>query len=129
MPLPTSFDPSGTQIDGDPNLAGKIASRFESPKDPEHMGKEASAASRLFDLRLMIGSLFVLYGVLLTVYSFFDSQAEIDKAAGIHLNFWLGLSMLVAGLIFFLWAVLSPQKPPQAQDTATRISRPGPGST
>lgn len=113
MPEPTSDDPSATTTDGERNLAGTMASRFEPRKDPEHMGKEASATSRLFDLRLMIGSLFVLYGVLLTAYSFFDSKAEIDKAAGIHLNFWLGLSMLVTGLIFFLWATLSPEKPPQ----------------
>lgn len=126
MSEPTSSDPSAHKIER--NLPGKMASRFEPLKDPEHMGKEASAASRLFDLRLMIGSLFVLYGVLLTVYSFFDSRAEIDKAAGIHLNLWLGLSMLVAGLIFFFWAILFPQKPPQAYGTVTQIPRPGSGS-
>ncbi|MBO0812250.1 MAG: hypothetical protein J2P23_09420 [Microlunatus sp.] len=93
-----------------------MAGRFEPRKDPEHLGKEASAASRLFDLRLMIGSLFVVYGILLTIYSFFDTKAEIDKAAGIHLNLWLGLSMLLLGLIFFTWARLSPQKPPQPSE-------------
>ncbi|QGN35710.1 hypothetical protein GJV80_19100 [Microlunatus sp. Gsoil 973] len=61
----------------------------------------------------MIGTLFGIYGILLTIYSFFDSQAEIDRAAGIHLNLWLGLSMLVACVIFFGWARLQPQKRPE----------------
>jgi len=87
--------------------------RFEPPGDPEHTAKETSAASRLFDLRLMIGSLFGLYGILLTIYSFFDSPAEIARAAGIHLNLWLGLSMIAVCVIFFLWARLLPQKPPE----------------
>lgn len=114
MSEPTSqSSPSETQSERDRRLAAELAGRFEPQKDPEHLGKEASAASRLFDLRLMIGALFVVYGVLLTIYSFFDSQAEIDKAAGIHLNLWLGLSMLLIGLIFFGWARLQPQKPPE----------------
>jgi hypothetical protein len=94
-------------------LSREVASRFEPRPDPEHLGKEASASSRLFDLRLMIGTLFGIYGILLTIYSFFDSQAEIDRAAGIHLNLWLGLSMLLVCVIFFGWARLQPQKPPE----------------
>jgi hypothetical protein len=90
--------------------------QFEPPRDPEHTARETSAASRLFDLRLMIGSLFGLYGILLTIYSFFDSPAEIARAAGIHLNLWLGLSMIVVCVIFFLWARLLPQKPPEPSE-------------
>jgi xanthine/uracil/vitamin C permease (AzgA family) len=67
-----------------------------------------SAASKLFDLRILIGGLFTLYGVLLTVYSFFTTEAEIQKAAGININLWLGLGMLVLGLLFLLWVRLAP---------------------
>ena len=67
-----------------------------------------SAASKLFDLRLLIGGLFTLYGVLLTIYSFFTSPAQIQKAAGINMNLWLGLGMLVLGLLFLLWIRLAP---------------------
>lgn len=90
--------------------------QFEPRQDPEHAAKETSAASRLFDLRLMIGGLFGLYGILLTIYSFFDSPAEIARAAGIHLNLWLGIAMLIVCAIFFLWARLSPQKPPEPSE-------------
>ena len=76
-----------------------------------------SASSKLFDLRLLIGGLFTFYGVVLTIYSFFDSQAEIAKAAGIHINLWLGIAMLILGLLFLLWARLGPLAPPEANPT------------
>ena len=68
----------------------------------------ASAAAKLFDIRLLIGGLFTLYGVALTIYGFFTSQAELDKAAGININLWLGLGMLLLGLLFLLWRRLDP---------------------
>ena len=79
---------------------------------PEKDGETKSAASRLFDIRLMIGGLFVVYGVLLTVYGFFTSEAELKKAAGININLWLGLGMLVLGALFLLWLKLAPLQPP-----------------
>ncbi|RYY09934.1 MAG: hypothetical protein EON55_17350 [Alphaproteobacteria bacterium] len=74
-----------------------------------------SAASKLFDLRLLIGGLFTFYGVILTIYSFFDSPAEIAKAANIHINLWLGIGMLVLGLLFLLWTRLGPLTPPEPE--------------
>ncbi len=71
-----------------------------------------SAASKLFDIRLLIGSLFTLYGGLLIIYSFFTTQAQLEKAVGINMNLWLGLSMLVLGLLFLLWIKLSPLQRP-----------------
>jgi len=69
-----------------------------------------TTASRLFDLRTLIGALFVLYGVLLTVVGLFDNDAELAKADGIRINLWLGLSMLLLGALFLLWAWLRPLK-------------------
>ena len=67
-----------------------------------------SAASRLFDLRTIIGGLFVLYGLLLTVVGLFDNDEEVAKADGIRINLWLGLSMLLLGALFLLWVRLRP---------------------
>jgi len=78
----------------------------EPGHEVEH--KVMSAAAKLFDLRFMIDGLFGVYGVLLTIYSSFDSQAAIDKASGIHINLWLGLSMIVVAPIFGAWAKLQP---------------------
>ena len=76
-----------------------------------------SAASKLFDLRLLIGGLFTFYGVVLTIYSFFDSPAEIAKAAGIHINLWMGIGMLILGLLFLLWTRLGPLQAPEPEPT------------
>ena len=69
-----------------------------------------SAAAKLFDIRLLIGGLFLVYGVMLTIDGFFTSDKERAKAAGININLWLGLSMLVVGFLFLLWRHLNPTK-------------------
>jgi len=67
-----------------------------------------SAAAKLFDLRVLIGGLFTLYGVVLIVAGIFASPAEIQKAAGININLWMGIGMLIVGLLFLLWWRLKP---------------------
>jgi hypothetical protein len=67
-----------------------------------------SRSASLFDLRLIIGALFVLYGVVLTIVGIFDSQAELDRAAGVRINLWIGLGMLALGALFLLWMRLRP---------------------
>ena len=49
-----------------------------------------------------------MLGVLLVILGLFDSQEEIDKAAGVNINLWAGLGMLVVGLLFVAWALLRP---------------------
>jgi hypothetical protein len=65
-------------------------------------------AANVFDLRRIIGGLFVVYGVVLTVLGLFDSQEEIDKAAGVNINLWAGLGMLIFGLLMITWALTRP---------------------
>lgn len=67
-----------------------------------------SAASKLFDIRILIGSLFVLYGVMLIVASFFTTETEKSKASDLNINLWLGIGMLIVGLLFLLWFRLRP---------------------
>ena len=74
------------------------------------MSSETSArrAANLFDLRRIIGGLFVVYGLLLTVLGLFDTQEEIDKAAGVNINLYAGLGMLVFGILMIVWALTRP---------------------
>jgi hypothetical protein len=65
-------------------------------------------AVNLFDLRRIIGGVFVIYGLLLTILGLFDSQEEIDKAAGVNINLWAGLGMLVFGILMITWALTRP---------------------
>jgi hypothetical protein len=62
----------------------------------------------LFDLRMVIGGLLALYGVVLTVLGLFASDAARAKAAGININLWAGLAILAGGAIFVAWALLRP---------------------
>ena len=85
----------------------------------DYRNPDDTTASRLFDLRTLIGGLFVLYGLILTVVGLFDSEEEIAKADGIRINLWLGLSMLLLGLLFLLWVRLRPlrvERPPVTED-------------
>src|SRR3954453_4869292 len=68
----------------------------------------AERAANLFDLRRIIGGVFVAWGVLLTILGITESDAEIDKASGININLFAGLGMLVVGIIFLLWAFTRP---------------------
>jgi prolipoprotein diacylglyceryltransferase len=92
-----------------------------SPTQHSDNDTPRSAAARLFDIRLMIGALFVLYGVMLTVAGFFTSDADRQKAAGLNINLWLGISMLIVGIIFLIWFKVNPLRVEhESDDEATR---------
>ncbi len=57
---------------------------------------------------------------MLTIAGFFTSPEELAKAAGININLWLGIFMLLVGIFFLVWARLSPQKPPEPNLDGTR---------
>jgi hypothetical protein len=85
--------------------SGATSASQAAPVDPD---APQSAASKLFDIRLLIGGLFTLYGLMLTIAGFFTSDSARHKASGININLWLGIGMLVLGLLFLLWRQLSP---------------------
>jgi hypothetical protein len=61
-----------------------------------------------FDIRVVIAALIGIYGVTLTILGLVQSQPETDKAAGININLWGGIGMLVFAALFVLWARLRP---------------------
>ena len=65
-----------------------------------------SGARNLFDLRFIIGGLFLLYGAYLTIRGILDSTAAVEQAAGVRINLWTGLFALAIGGIFVAWALL-----------------------
>lgn len=72
--------------------------------------------AKLFDLRSFIGALFVIFGVLLIVPGIGASRATINKSAGINLQLWEGVIMLVVGIIFLAWVTLRPPPPVTAAE-------------
>ena len=80
----------------------------------------------LFDLRSVIGLLFVVYGLVLTILGIIgEKPEELAKAGGIALNLWTGLAMLAGGIIFYAWAFLKPPMPPTPDEIA-QIDEGGP---
>jgi len=68
----------------------------------------AERAANLFDLRRIIGGVFLAWGVLLIILGLTDSEAEANKAAGININLYAGIGMFVVGAIFMAWALTRP---------------------
>jgi hypothetical protein len=66
------------------------------------------ASTRRFDLRRILGALFVVYGVIVTIIGIVNLDSDVKRTGGIAINLWAGLAMLVLGLLFFLWDRLSP---------------------
>jgi hypothetical protein len=111
--------------------------------ETETSASRAAQAANLFDLRRIIGGVFVGIGLLLTILGLFESQANIDKAAGVNINLWTGIGMLVFGIFMITWALTRPlgdeltegetspgAAPPQGVDAAAlashqRRGRPG----
>ena len=77
-------------------------------------------ASRPFDLRIVIGGLFVFYGVVVLIAGIVDGAAAKQKAGGIDINVWAGLGMLLLGTFFLVWMRLNPlpDAPPADGDQA-----------
>ncbi len=86
-----------------------------------------SAAARLFDVRRVIGGLFVVYGVLVGIAGLLDSPAEVDRAQGVRINLWAGLGMLILGLLFLLWQWLRPSRAPEPEPGEPEPGEPEPG--
>jgi glucose uptake protein GlcU len=62
-----------------------------------------------FDIRLIIALLLGVYGLVLTIMGiWFTTDADKAKAAGVNINLWAGLGMLVFAALFTLWATLRP---------------------
>jgi hypothetical protein len=76
----------------------------------EEEARAARAANR-FDVRRLIGGLFVVYSVILIALGVAGSSHIKHKAAGINIDLWAGLGMLVFGALMIIWALTRPTVP------------------
>ena len=80
-------------------------------------------ATNLLDIRRIIGGLLGVYGVILFVAGIVGSDAEKNKAAGLNINLYVGIALIVASALFWFWALSRPlseelkeaERPPQAE--------------
>jgi hypothetical protein len=85
------------------------------PKDhtPAHDAEEgASHKAGAFDIRMFIGALIGLYGIVLVITGLVSSD-------GRSINLWTGVCMLLGAGFFLLWArmrpVVVPEKPTEGE--------------
>ena len=67
------------------------------------------------DLRLPIGGMFSIFGVILTAYGMLSDSAIYERSLGINVNLWWGVVLLVFGLVM-LWFAVRKTAPGPAQD-------------
>lgn len=66
-----------------------------------------------FDIRLIIALLTGVYGLVLLILGLFVTpDSEIQRSAGVNINLWAGIGLLVVCLLFVLWARLRPVRLP-----------------
>jgi hypothetical protein len=94
-------------VSSNPNRPEAMQPTGESDEDE---AKAARAANK-FDIRRLIGGLFILYSLILIALGVFGSHAVKNKAAGINIDLWTGLGMLVFGLLMIYWALSRPVAP------------------
>ncbi|WP_327117718.1 hypothetical protein OG206_19330 [Streptomyces sp. NBC_01341] len=89
-----------------------MSDAHEAHKEVSELERTSATAARLFDIRRIIGGLFVIYGVIVTIAGISPSEADLKKAEGVHINLWTGLAMLALGLFFLIWMKLRPAQVP-----------------
>ena len=55
------------------------------------------------DIRLPIGLMFTILGLLLAGYGLFGDKAVYQRSLGININLWWGLVMLIFGIVMLLF--------------------------
>lgn len=65
------------------------------------------------DIKLPIGLMFSIFGLMLTVYGIFTggNDAMYEKSLNINVNLWLGLAMLAFGLLMLVFSRKKKKEP------------------
>lgn len=75
---------------------------------PQFSEEQVEKATSLLDIRKIIGGLLAVYGLLLLGAGLFASEADKEKAAGVNINLWVALALLVAAVLFLVWGFTRP---------------------
>ncbi|MGW2326371.1 hypothetical protein ACWC5C_11450 [Streptomyces sp. NPDC001700] len=104
-----------------------MSDEYEYQHEVEELEGRSATAARLFDVRRIIGVLFVIYGIAVTIAGITVSDADLKKAENININLWTGASMFVLGLLFLLWMKLRPLPVPHPAPAAPEQGPARPG--
>jgi hypothetical protein len=69
----------------------------------------------LFDIRVIIGGLVGIYGIILVLTGLFTGDTQIQKSDGLNINLVAGVCMILGAAAFIIWARVRPiVVPPEA---------------
>ncbi|MFF7643669.1 hypothetical protein [Streptomyces canus] len=91
-------------------------SEHDVQREVSELQAKSATAARIFDLRRIIGGLFVLYGIIVTIAGINPSDSSLHKSEGVNINLWTGLGMLLLGIFFLAWLKLKPAAPVQVEE-------------
>ena len=94
---------------GVPGASGDEQPPSTGATDEEEIA--AAKAANRFDIRRLIGGLFVVYAVILIALGILGSHDVKNKAAGINIDLYTGLGMLIFGGLMIFWALSRPTVP------------------
>ena len=77
-------------------------------EDPDPTDDRELRAANLFDIRRIMGGLFLLYGVTLTVLGLGASDEDLRRADGVNVNLQVGVTLIVMAAMFIGWALWRP---------------------
>ena len=63
------------------------------------------------DVRIPIGGMFTIFGIVLVVYGLVSDRAIYQRSLGINVNLWWGIVLLLFGLVM-LWLAYRSTKTP-----------------
>jgi hypothetical protein len=91
--------------------------------------REAARQANRFDIRRLIGALFALYGIVLTITGIVGSSHIKHKAAGINIDLWTGIGMVIFAAVMLIWAFTRPTmpEPPETRGRGSGRLRRAPG--
>ena len=70
------------------------------------------------DLRLPIGLMFTIFGVILTGYGLVSDRAIYARSLGVNVNLWWGLVLLVFGAVMLTFALRAAKQRHAAHERA-----------
>jgi hypothetical protein len=87
--------------------SSEMAPTGASEEDEAHAVRMANR----FDIRRIIGGLFVLYSVILIITGIVGDHTVKNKAAGVNVDLYTGIVMLIVGILMIVWALVRPVQP------------------
>lgn len=64
-----------------------------------------------FDLRIPVGLMFTIFGLILVGVGVFGGAALTEQSLGINMNLWWGLAQLVFGVLMLFFGLRSKPRP------------------